>query len=132
MRGRTGGLGRGVAKRALRARARIASAWFALFMTIVLSLGGCGRGPLRFAWLSDTHVGSDRGADDLRAAVADINATPGLQFALVTGDVTEMGSLEELSLAKDILDGLGVRYYIIPGNHDTKWSESGATDLPRL
>ena len=90
------------------------------------------RGPLRFAWLSDTHVGSDRGADDLRAVVADINATKGLSFVLVTGDVTEMGSFEELRQAKSILGGLRPPYHIIPGNHDTKWSESGATDFPRL
>jgi outer membrane protein assembly factor BamB len=104
----------------------------AVALILVLSSLSCGRGPLRFAWLTDTHVGSDRGADDLRAAVADINELPGLEFTLVTGDVTEMGSFDELRLAKDILDGLRVRYYIIPGNHDTKWSESGATDFLRL
>lgn len=90
------------------------------------------RGPLRFAWLSDTHVGSDRGADDLRSAVADINKTAGLGFVLVTGDVTEMGSYTNLRLAKDILDGLRVPYHIIPGNHDTKWSGSGGSDFARL
>ncbi|HOW85677.1 MAG TPA: PQQ-binding-like beta-propeller repeat protein [Candidatus Aminicenantes bacterium] len=93
---------------------------------------GAGRAPLRFAWLSDTHVGSDRGADDLRASVADINTLPGLSFVLITGDVTEMGSYANLRLAKDILDGLRLPYHIIPGNHDTKWSESGGSDFARL
>lgn len=93
---------------------------------------GAGRAGLRFAWLTDTHVGADRGADDLRASVADINAIPGLSFVLVTGDVTEMGSYENLRLAKDILDGLRIPYHIIPGNHDTKWSESGGSDFARL
>ena len=90
------------------------------------------RAPLRFAWVSDTHVGSDRGADDLRATVADINSQPGLSFVLVTGDITEMGSFDNLSLAKQILDGLRVSYHLIPGNHDTKWSESGGSDVARL
>ncbi len=90
------------------------------------------RAPLRFAWLSDLHVGSDRGADDLRASVADVNGVPGLSFVLVTGDITEMGTLENLSLAKQILDGLRIPYYIIPGNHDSKWSESGGSDFARL
>ncbi|MGZ5515018.1 MAG: outer membrane protein assembly factor BamB family protein [Candidatus Aminicenantales bacterium] len=90
------------------------------------------RAPLRFAWVSDTHVGSDRGADDLRATVADINSQPGMSFVLVTGDVTEMGSFDNLSLAKQILDGLRVPYHLIPGNHDTKWSESGGSDVARL
>src|ERR1019366_1083486 len=30
--------------------------------------------PFRFAWLSDTHVGSGTGEQDLRAAVIDINS----------------------------------------------------------
>jgi outer membrane protein assembly factor BamB/predicted phosphohydrolase len=87
---------------------------------------------LRFAFLSDTHVGSASGEDDLRAAVQDINATPGLSFVLLSGDVTEFGSLEQLRLAKKLLDGLHPPLHIIPGNHDTKWSESGATDFARL
>jgi outer membrane protein assembly factor BamB len=91
-----------------------------------------GKTQLRFAWLSDSHVGSDRGADDLRASVADINAQRGLSFVLVSGDITEMGSFDNLSLAKQILDGLGVPYHLIPGNHDTKWSESGGSDVARL
>ncbi len=91
-----------------------------------------GRAPLRFAWLSDTHVGSDRGADDLRASVTDINSLAGLSFVLVTGDITEMGSFDNLSLAKEILDGLRIPCHVIPGNHDTKWSESGGSDVARL
>ncbi len=91
-----------------------------------------GRAALRFAWLTDTHVGSDRGADDLRASVADINGQPHLAFVLVSGDVTEMGAFSEFRLAKDILDGLRVPYHVIPGNHDTKWSDSGGSDFQRL
>ncbi len=118
---------------ALNRRRHAAGSPFAAALTILALLStACSRGPFRFGWLSDTHVGSDRGADDLRAAVADINELPDLRFVLVTGDVTEMGSFDELRLAKDILDGLRVRYDIIPGNHDTKWSESGGTDFSRL
>ncbi len=86
----------------------------------------------RFAWLSDTHVGSATGEADLRAAVTDINSMTGLSFVLVSGDVTEYGSLAQLGLAREILSGLNVPCHIIPGNHDTKWSESGATDFARL
>jgi outer membrane protein assembly factor BamB len=119
-----------------RTRARIprAAAVILSAVLVVLAAGvsAGGRAPLRFAWLSDTHIGSDRGADDLRASVSDINAQAGLSFVLVTGDVTEMGSYANFRLAKDILDGLRVPYHIIPGNHDTKWSESGGSDFPRL
>ncbi len=104
----------------------------ALVVLLMAASPAAPRGPLRFAWLSDTHVGSDRGADDLRASVSDINARPGLSFVLVTGDIAEMGSYTNLRLAKDILDGLRVPYHIIPGNHDTKWSGSGGSDFTRL
>ena len=88
--------------------------------------------PFRFAWISDTHVGSTTGEQDLRAAVRDINSLTGLSFVLHSGDVTEYGSREHLRLAKEILDGIKIPCHVIPGNHDTKWSESGATDFPRL
>ncbi len=88
--------------------------------------------PFRFAWLSDTHVGSPSGADDLRISVRDINREGGLAFVLLSGDITEMGWNDELRLAKTILDSLRIPYHIIPGNHDTKWSESGCTEFRRL
>ena len=86
--------------------------------------------PFRFVWLSDTHVGSTTGEQDLRAAVRDINSLTGMSFVVHSGDVTEYGSREQLRLAKEILDGIKIPTHILPGNHDTKWSESGATDFP--
>src|SRR2546423_1994349 len=85
----------------------------------------------RFAWLSDTHVGSPTGEEDLRLAVRDINSMTGLSFVVLSGDVTEYGSLEQLRLAREILDGIKIPCHVIAGNHDTQWSESGATDFPR-
>ena len=86
----------------------------------------------RFAWLSDTHIGSTNAAADLEASVRDINGMAGIEFVLLSGDVTEMGSDAELDQAKSILDGLEKPYYILPGNHDTKWSESGCTTFRQL
>jgi outer membrane protein assembly factor BamB/predicted phosphodiesterase len=86
----------------------------------------------RFAWLSDTHVGSSTAEPDLRAAVSDINSVTGLSFVILSGDVTEYGSREQLRLAKELLDGLKIPSHVLPGNHDTKWSESGATDFGRI
>ena len=81
----------------------------------------------RFAFLSDTHIGSPNGIaeEDLRRTVRDINAMEDISFVVITGDITELGTPEELKKAKQILDSLDVPYYIIPGNHDTGWSESG-------
>ena len=73
----------------------------------------------RFAFLSDTHIGSPDGKaeEDLRRTVADINQMTDIAFVVITGDITELGTNEEIKRAKQILDELKVHYYIIPGNH---------------
>ncbi len=114
----------------------------ALIVSLLLVIGGCGGAretvssdavrPFTFAWLSDTHIGSTTGAEDLAATVADINAQDSLAFVVLSGDITELGSDAEIAEARSILDGLHKPYYIIPGNHDTKWSESGATTFLKV
>ena len=89
-------------------------------------------GSFRFAWLSDTHVGSTTGAADLGNSIREINAISGVAFVVLSGDITEMGFDAQLDLAKAILDSLKKPYYIIPGNHDTKWSPSGCTKFTSL
>ncbi len=86
----------------------------------------------KFAWLTDIHVGYPTAAEDLERSVDDINSLGSISFTIVSGDITAVGSLEQLTLAKQLLDKLEKPYYIIPGNHDTKWSESGCTDFIKL
>ena len=83
--------------------------------------------PFRFAFISDTHIGSPDGKaeEDLRRTVNDINSKNDIDFVVITGDITELGTNDELPGAKKIFDSLKVKYYIIPGNHDDGWSESG-------
>jgi outer membrane protein assembly factor BamB/predicted phosphodiesterase len=83
--------------------------------------------PFRFAFISDTHIGSPDGKaeQDLRRTVNDINSKNDIDFVVITGDITELGTNDELPGAKKIFDSLKVKYYIIPGNHDDGWSESG-------
>lgn len=90
--------------------------------------------PFRFAFISDTHIGSPSGLaeEDLRRTVADINSIPDVDFVIISGDITELGTWAELQTAKQILDGLKVKYYIIPGNHDTGWSESGGLGFTKV
>src|SRR5579875_2673642 len=87
----------------------------------------------RFAFLSDTHIGSPDGSseEDLRRTVADINQMNDIAFVVITGDITELGTNKQLLLAKQILDSLKVKYSIIPGNHDTGWSESGGLSFTK-
>ena len=81
----------------------------------------------KYAWITDLHIGAPEADNDLRAVVDDINKRTEIKFVVATGDISEKGRNSELESAKQILDLLKVKYYIIPGNHDTKWSESGCT-----
>ena len=89
--------------------------------------------PFRFAFISDTHIGSPNGnaEEDLRRTVKDINNMDDISFVVITGDITELGTNDEIILAKQILDGLDVPWYIIPGNHDSGWSESGGMSFTK-
>ncbi len=79
-----------------------------------------------FAYLSDVHIAlGAKAIEDAEACVADINKNPDIAFSILAGDITEFGTDEEIALAKSIFDKLEKPYYIVAGNHDAKWSESG-------
>nr|WP_321374742.1 PQQ-binding-like beta-propeller repeat protein [uncultured Bacteroides sp.] len=87
----------------------------------------------RFALLTDLHVSGDSLAyNDLRKSVEQINKTKDIDFVIVSGDVTEEGDRASLKRVKSLLDLLKMKYYITSGNHETKWSESGATDFGHI
>lgn len=86
----------------------------------------------RFAHVTDTHVGGSTGAEDLLRTVDDINGQPDIDFVILSGDVTEFGSRDELLEAKSILSKLNKPCYVTPGNHDSKWSESGNNDFVKI
>jgi predicted MPP superfamily phosphohydrolase len=43
---------------------------------------------ITFVHLSDTHIGSGTGAEDLRRTVKDINENGAIQFVVISGDIT--------------------------------------------
>lgn len=83
----------------------------------------------KFAQVTDTHVGGSTGLEDLNRTIQDINASKDLDFVVFTGDITEFGSDEELRLAKGAMEALNKPYYVVPGNHDSNWSESGGNSF---
>ena len=86
-----------------------------------------------FALITDIHISkNETSVEDLKNSVLSINNNPSLQFVLVSGDITEGGDNTSLIKAKQILDDLKVPYFAIPGNHETKWSESGVTDFRKI
>ena len=87
-----------------------------------------------FAQFTDVHISqsNENNTIDLQRAVEDVNTQEHIAFVLVSGDIAETGDYKSLVVAKRELDKLNCPYYIVPGNHDTKWSESGATDFKRI
>lgn len=89
--------------------------------------------PVVFAYLSDVHLseGSPR-IGNLEKCIEDINANDEVQFVILAGDITEFGADSEIELAKNLLDKLNKPYYIVAGNHDAKWSESGCNTFAKV
>lgn len=87
-----------------------------------------------FALLTDVHISNhnQRPLEDLRHSVDEINATQGLDFVLISGDITESGDKKALMTCKSEFDRLNIPYYITNGNHETTWSESGVMDFNRV
>ena len=83
----------------------------------------------RFAQLTDIHLSpsNPNPTEDLLRSIAQINATDSIDFVLVTGDITEEGDRATMEKVKSCLDLLKVKYYVVLGNHETKWSDSGCT-----
>ena len=81
-------------------------------------------GVVKLAILSDVHVTPGNANEGkLREAVAEINATD-VDAVMLTGDLTNEGSDEQLRNIKGILDDITHPFYIIPGNHENNWSQS--------
>ena len=101
-------------------------------MAFCLLLSAQPSNSFKFAVVTDTHVGSATGEEDLRRTVKDLNSLTDIAFVIVSGDLTEFGAYDELLATKTLLDSLNVPYYSIPGNHDANWSESGTNDFLRI
>ena len=94
-----------------------------LFLMLALSLAVQG-GVVKLAILSDVHVTPGNANEGkLRDAVTEINATD-VDAVMMTGDLTNEGSDEQLHNIKGILDGITHPLYVIPGNHENNWSQS--------
>jgi len=68
-----------------------------------------------FMLVADSHNDSD----NLRKAILQAkNTYPDIQFIIGLGDYTQVGTVTELNAAKKEFDSLGLRYFLIPGDHD--------------
>lgn len=92
------------------------------------------RQPFTFAQVTDVHFnsGDPKPCEYLKSVIADINANPSIDFVLVTGDLADNGDNASLDLFARTIATLNKKYYVIPGNHETTWSESGMMQFSRL
>jgi 3',5'-cyclic AMP phosphodiesterase CpdA len=87
---------------------------------------------VKFAQLTDLHVSPGLPSEQILVdIVAEINASS-LDFVVVTGDLTNTGSNAELESVYQALKELAIPCYVIPGNHETNWSESGGLKFLQL
>lgn len=98
--------------------------FLSLFCSLIVSAQD-----FKFAVLTDTHLVPDNESpkEDLLLCIDRINQLNDIDFVLVLGDVSGEGDKTSLQEAKGVLDQLNKKYYAISGNHETKWSTSGAT-----
>jgi 3',5'-cyclic AMP phosphodiesterase CpdA len=81
------------------------------------------------AQLSDLHIcrtgeavfGGRDSAASLERCIDAVNALqPSPDFAVLSGDLVNMGHFDEYMRLKSILERLTARYYLMPGNHDER------------
>lgn len=83
----------------------------------------------RIIVLADLHVlpGNDC-EKQLRIAVDEINQS-NADMVVVNGDLTNEGSDEELTNVKSILEQINKPQFVLPGNHETTWSQSATKTI---
>jgi len=98
---------------------------------------GAGMGGLRFAQISDSHIGFDKPANTdvtatLRLAMAKIKAAPDApSFVLHTGDLTHLSRPSEFDTLEQVLAGLSMPVFYVPGEHDVL-EDDGRSYLQRF
>ncbi len=106
--------------------------FFLLLFSEYLQVSAQENKSLHIAFLTDIHV--NPGAPSKRALhdiVHEINQGY-FDLLILTGDLTNTGSDAELNAVKKALEQLTVPFYVIPGNHETNWSESAGATFTRL
>lgn len=98
---------------------------------------------VKFAVISDPHISipQQKGVSDgfklglqtqmlAENTVAELNKIPGLQFVLVTGDLTQDAEPWNIDVLRRTLDGLKVPYFVTLGNHDLSRVPHNLKDQP--
>lgn len=100
-----------------------------LLVSIVILLTSFSLNAIRIIVFADLHVlpGNDC-EKNLKIAVEEINKSDA-DLVVINGDLTNEGSDEELSNVKLILDQIKLPQFVLPGNHETTWSQSATKTI---
>jgi len=107
----------------------------ALIVFLSITITGCktpAGNSLKFAFITDIHVGPGSPSErNFSLVIREVNSSDA-DMVIITGDLSNSGSDAELNSVKAVLDSLTKPYLIIPGNHETNWSESAGQKIVEL
>ncbi|MDE6139970.1 MAG: PQQ-binding-like beta-propeller repeat protein [Alistipes sp.] len=87
---------------------------------------------IEVAFITDLHITPGNDNDSIiDPLIEEINAG-GYDLVVVGGDMTNMGSCDELCNIHRKLSRLTAPQLVVAGNHETTWSESACTEFERL
>ena len=100
-----------------------------LLVSLALLLAVFSVSATRIIVFADLHalLGNDC-EKNLHIAVDEVNKSDA-DLVVINGDLTNEGSDTELSNVKSILDKINKPIYVLPGNHETTWSQSATKTI---
>lgn len=87
---------------------------------------------LQFGVIAAPEIGDKESETKLNSVVQIINSQENLEFTIVSGNISAKGKNSELEKAKNILEKINSKYFVLPGESDSHYSESGSTKITEL
>ena len=100
-----------------------------ILLSLIFFFSAISLNATRIIVLADLHVLPGNDCEKrLKDAVKEINKSDA-DLVVINGDLTNEGSDKELSNVKSILDKINLPQYVLPGNHETTWSQSATKTI---
>lgn len=87
---------------------------------------------LKFGVITGPEIGDKNSELKLNSYVQLINSIEEMNFVIVTGNISANGKSVELEKAKEILETINKKYFVIPGEPDSRFSESASTKFSEI
>ena len=100
-----------------------------LIVLLLFSAFGLKAQNYKFALLSGLEAGNPKAGVYLDSVITSINSDKEIKFVIIDGNITSRGRDSEFEKAKAILSKLKIPYYLIPGEKDLAWNQSGGLSI---